>query len=450
MSATMKHSGSIDSKDRLFFAGNIVFRPYPDGWLVVSIQSANWIVIRSAMQKELLERLIEGSTIGELMPMIQSESDLSQLKSLLSAIFARDFARTDAPPQTNYLEGYKMLNCYLTNACNLRCKHCFMRSGIPLKDELPASEWKRILEEFHNAGGVSVTFSGGEPLMNRDFDKILKFAHSIDLNTTVLTNGLLWTEERIQELSPTITEIQVSIDGVDESSNAKVRGKGHFDRIVSTVVGFANAGVRTSVATTFTFDNLQDDTAARYKSFVEAVKSKCTSPVFFKLSKKILAGRNTNYTQEENRTYYNRIVEIERSIDSGALFNNFIEGHSPNMVENNCGFGGISIGADGEVYFCNRISEVDSYGNIQGKPIAQFIKLGHELHLKTAVDNLTPCRECHLRYICDGGCRIDECNFKGRIKGFDGDLRQIACNEENRKRLEQKMIDSFNFFYTFK
>lgn len=445
----MKQSGSVNSNDRFFFADEIVFRPCKEGFLVVSVPTANWLVLRSDIQKRILQQLIDGHTIGDVYTSLNTPDEQHHFSQLLAAITARDFARTDHAPTPQYLEGYRMLNIYLTNACNLRCDHCFMRSGTPLENELPAEEWCRILSEFKENGGQSVTFSGGEPLMNRDFDDILIHASSLQLETTVLSNGILWTQDRISKLAPHISQIQISIDGFDEPSNAKVRGAGHFDRIVRNIIAFANSGVRTSVATTFTFQNLQDDTAARYAEFVSNIKSQCQHPVFFKLSKKILQGRNTHYSEEQNREFFHRIIEIEQAIDPNARFNNFMEGHSPNLVERNCGFGGISISADGEVYFCNRISEVESYGNIRSKSLKPFMVQGHQIHLQTSVDHLSPCVSCHLRYICCGGCRIDECNFQGKLHHHVGPLHQTKCNDEFITTTEQKMVDGFLFYYKF-
>lgn len=445
----MKQSGSVNSTDRFFFADEIVFRPCKEGFLVVSVPTANWLVLRSDFQKRILQQLIDGHTIGDAYNSLANPDEQRLFSQLLAAITAREFARTDHAPIPRYLEGYRMLNIYLTNACNLRCDHCFMRSGKPLKNELPADEWCRILSEFKANGGQSVTFSGGEPLMNPSFDDILIHASSLKLDTTVLSNGILWTPERISKLSSHISQIQISIDGFDETSNAKVRGAGHFDRIVRNVIAFANNGVRTSVATTFTFQNLQDDAAARYADFVNDIKSQCHHPVFFKLSKKVLQGRNTHYTEDQNREFFHRIMDIEQSIDPNARFNNFMEGHTPNLVERNCGFGGISIGADGEVYFCNRISEVESYGNIRDNSLKPFMEQGHQLHLQTSADHLSPCSTCHLRYICCGGCRIDDCDFKGKLKNHAGPLHQLKCNDESIAALEQKMIDGFFFYYKF-
>ena len=445
----MRQHSELQSTDHLIFADEIIFRPCDEGWLVVSVHTANWLVIKSDYQKHLLQQLISGMSIGEVYTSLQGPNELSQFKQLLAAITARSFAGINTLPVPQYLEGYRMLNIYLTNACNLRCDHCFMRSGKPLENELPKSEWLRILTEFHLQGGQSVTLSGGEPLMNHDFDDIIKHASTLGLETTVLSNGILWTEERINQLAPYISQIQISIDGFDEASNAKVRGKGHFDRIVRNVILFANAGIRTSVATTFTFQNLQHDAAERYQQMVAHIKSMCQHPVFFKLSKKVLQGRNTHYTETQNKEFFLRVQEIEHKLAPDAKYNNFMEGHSPNLIERNCGFGGISIGADGEVYYCNRISEVDSYGNINSMPIKPFMDQGHQLHLQTSVDNLSPCSACHLRYICCGGCRIDECNFQGKLRNHTGPLYQVKCNDDQIHLLERKMIDSYLFYYKF-
>ena len=142
-------------------------------------------------------------------------------------------------------------------------------------------------------------------------------------------------------------------------------------------------------------------------------------------------------------------MEIEKQLDPNSSLSNFMEGHSPNLVERNCGFGGISIGSDGEIYFCNRTSEVETYGNIHNSPLKPYMKLGHKIHLQTSVENISPCKNCDLRFICCGGCRIDEYNFHGKLKKHKGPLIQTKCTEETKRALERKMIDSFLYHITF-
>lgn len=444
----MKYSRTLQSTERFYFPKDIFYRNCNEGWLVVAVSTANWLVI-TGFQKQILEHLIEGMSIGEILPLITGGQQQKEFQQLLAAITAREFGNTKAAPSPIMTDVTQQITCYLTNSCNLCCDHCFMHSGKPLTKELSKEEWLRLLTDFHLKGGQNVTFTGGEPLMHRDFESILKHAHKLGLTTTVLSNGTLWTEKTISRLSPFISEIQISIDGFDELSNAKVRGTGHFDDVVTNIIRFANTGIRTSVATTFTLKNLQQDAGHQYRCMVEDIKAQSRYPIFFKLSKKILQGRNTNYTEEENRTYYNRIMEIEYAVDPNARYNNFMEGHTPNSITKNCGFGGISIGADGKVYYCNRLSEVESYGNINELPIESFIEQGKWLNNSTSVENLYPCNTCHLRYICYGGCRIEECNFHGKLKSHRGPMKQIKCSQETISQLEQRMIDSYLYYYKF-
>ena len=325
-----------------------------------------------------------------------------------------------------------------------------MLSGNKLENELTLGDWMKVLTSFKENGGEFVTFSGGEPLMFKNFSQIISHAHDLGLKSTVLSNGLLWSDKLIHELAPFIDEIQFSLDGVDEETNSMVRGSGHFEKVVDTIVKFANAGVKTSVATTFTYDNLNENTQTRYKNLVDLIKEKTSGKdVFFKLSKKLLPGRDVHFTAEENEKYSAIIKDIEKHVDENADYENFLAGHTANLVAINCGLGGISVSSDGNVYFCNRINEMESFGNVTEKPMSFFMEKGKEIHLATSVDNVIPCKDCELRYICDGGCRIDDFDFAGKIQSSVLPYHQISCNNEKKNKLKKRMIDSFNYFYKF-
>lgn len=67
-------------------------------------------------------------------------------------------------------------NFELTPRCNFRCKMCYVRldaEEIPLQGrELSTAEWIRLGEQAVDAGTLSVTLTGGEPLMRPDFAEI--------------------------------------------------------------------------------------------------------------------------------------------------------------------------------------------------------------------------------------------------------------------------------------
>lgn len=438
-------NGELNYDDILHFPNEIVVEKINNFYLIIAVQTANWIVLYNARQMDFLNMLRSGKCVGDIIETVDSEEAMGDLKIVLAAIFARRFAGVNAEVAKEYLEGYKMLNIYITNACNLKCKHCFMLSGNKLENELTLGDWMKVLTSFKENGGEFVTFSGGEPLMFKNFPQIISHVHDLGLKSTVLSNGLLWSDKLIHELAPFIDEIQFSLDGVDEETNSMVRGSGHFEKVVDTIVKFANAGVKTSVATTFTYDNLNENTQTRYKNLVDLIKEKTSGKdVFFKLSKKLLPGRDVHFTAEENEKYSAIIKDIEKHVDENADYENFLAGHTANLVAINCGLGGISVSSDGNVYFCNRINEMESFGNVTEKPMSFFMEKGKEIHLATSVDNVIPCKDCELRYICDGGCRIDDFDFAGKIQSSVLPYHQISCNNEKKNKLKKRMIDSFN------
>lgn len=443
-------NGELDYDDILHFPEEIVVEKINDFYLVIAVQTANWIVLYNSRQIDFLNMLRSGKCVGDAIETVDSEEAMGDLKIVLAAIFARKFAGVNSEVTKEYLEGYKMLNIYITNACNLKCKHCFMLSGKKLENELTLGDWMKVLTSFKENGGEFVTFSGGEPLMFKNFPQIISHAHDLGLKSTVLSNGLLWSDKLIHDLAPFIDEIQFSLDGVDEETNSMVRGSGHFEKVVDTIVKFANAGVKTSVATTFTYDNLNENTQTRYKNLVDLIKEKTSGKdVFFKLSKKLLPGRDVHFTAEENEKYSAIIKDIEKHVDENADYENFLAGHTANLVAINCGLGGISVSSDGNVYFCNRINEMESFGDVTEKPMSFFMEKGKEIHLATSVENVIPCKDCELRYICDGGCRIDDFDFAGKIQSSALPYHQISCNDEKKNKLKKRMIDSFNYFYKF-
>jgi len=86
-----------------------------------------------------------------------------------------------------------------TKQCNLRCKHCYENAGPkPAPDELTTEEAKRAIDEFANAGVVALSFSGGEPLVRKDFFEVAKYAAEKEFYVSVASNGTLITKEAAQ------------------------------------------------------------------------------------------------------------------------------------------------------------------------------------------------------------------------------------------------------------
>jgi uncharacterized protein len=68
------------------------------------------------------------------------------------------------------------------------------------------------------------------------------------------------------------------------------------------------------------------------------------------------------------------------------------------------------INPDGNVYPCHVYANQDYYfGNIYEKNLKEIINSKKYLDLRGInVDKIEKCRECAMRYLCGGGCRVWE------------------------------------------
>lgn len=123
----------------------------------------------------------------------------------------------------------------LTNQCNLRCKHCYLAASPQGKHTLAAALVRRALNEFASIGGLSVAFSGGEPLLHPEWLSLVKHARAINLNTVVVTNGSLLDGDTISFFKQLDVTVALSIDGARETTHDSIRGSGSFSMALSVL-----------------------------------------------------------------------------------------------------------------------------------------------------------------------------------------------------------------------
>ncbi|MDK2940139.1 MAG: hypothetical protein PWQ51_2304 [Methanolobus sp.] len=139
-----------------------------------------------------------------------------------------------------------------TYNCNLRCVHCFAdaaycagaKSGI-LPGELGLEDWKKIIDNIHDAGVFDIFVSGGECMMRQDIFGILEYIHSKGMGFFLLSNGTLITEEKAKQLKEVgCLKIECNMDGATAESYDAFRGvKGSYNMTVRGIKACLNAGI---------------------------------------------------------------------------------------------------------------------------------------------------------------------------------------------------------------
>ncbi len=128
-----------------------------------------------------------------------------------------------------------MLYLYLTEGCNLACRHCWLAPKLDVDGTkfptLPVDRLDGILAEAKPLGLSGVKLTGGEPLLHPEITKILEITRREELGLTIETNGVLCTPDLAAEIEKSEKRfVSVSIDGTDTETHEAVRGiKGSFE-----------------------------------------------------------------------------------------------------------------------------------------------------------------------------------------------------------------------------
>lgn len=145
----------------------------------------------------------------------------------------------------------------VTQACNLRCTHCFNSSGAKPKNELTMGERLLVIEDLAKAGIQEIRFTGGEPLILNGIEELLARANSLNLRTSMGTNAVLATAKKVEGLTKFLHMAVVSIDGT-EGRHDVIRGKGTFKKTIAGMDNFLSRGIKVRVNTVLVRSNILD------------------------------------------------------------------------------------------------------------------------------------------------------------------------------------------------
>lgn len=408
----------IDLEKKFVIPQNFHITDYRQYKIVIAPDTAKWIVLENEKQVNFF-LLLRDNTLGEALKKT-NEIDKIDAQKVIIQIVARDFENSNV-----HSVAYNRLHFYLTNACNLHCPHCYMFSGTKTNNELSTKEIKDILLGYNKHGGISVTFSGGEICMRPDLLEIIEYSSEIGLSIELLTNGTLWKKEMIEKVAPLIERVQISIDGYDEEENKKIRGEGSFAKSLKCVDEFLKLGTKTEIAITPRFDNFLDSNVKKYVEFGQyMLKKYIGKPFAVHYNGELLDGRNIHLSKEQSLEYSCIVEDMLRLCSGSDYDDSFIKFHKERGIQDNCLFGNINISSTGDIYACPAITYLKPYANIRNVNFEYIWNLSNKIKKLSNVDNLLPCKNCELKYICGG-----ECRYKHFQKLVNGDMDKMDAKD---------------------
>lgn len=129
----------------------------------------------------------------------------------------------------------KRLQILPTMRCNYRCLMCFQSEDVhkngPELDFAIMEKIERILPYVK-----SVYFTGGEPLLYHEYDRMIGMLQKYKCDLSISTNGSLMSGKRLEMLFKAMHTVKISLDAATPETYAKIRRGGDFSRVVRNII----------------------------------------------------------------------------------------------------------------------------------------------------------------------------------------------------------------------
>ena len=124
---------NIDGSRKYIFPSDIFVKIFEGFAVIVSPSNGNWIVLDSQIQ------------IDQVLKVYPTYSD--DMNKVLEQVEGRLFEHSFIPDEDGF-----SLRIYLTNNCNLRCKHCFVFAANAFENELSMDEINKLIYRCNESG----------------------------------------------------------------------------------------------------------------------------------------------------------------------------------------------------------------------------------------------------------------------------------------------------------
>ena len=146
-----------------------------------------------------------------------------------------------------------LCNYYLTYRCNATCGFCdIWERPSPY---VTLENFRQNVRDLKALGVKVIDFTGGEPLLHRQLDELLREAKNQGMITTVTTNGLLYPKyaERLYGL---IDMLHFSLDSPIREEHDQSRGVKCFDKVMQSIEIARSLGERPDILFTVFEENI--------------------------------------------------------------------------------------------------------------------------------------------------------------------------------------------------
>lgn len=280
----------------------------------------------------------------------------------------------------------------ITDRCNLACKHCSYNAKLchNTTEKITYEKLKKRLKKILELKPTSIIFTGGEPMIRSDFIEISRWLKTrFNGRMILMTNGTLIAKKNVGHIIELFSQIDISIDGVDENTCSQIRGTGVFSQVINTVELLQKNGF-TKISLSMV------DTHVTHKfidQFYTLNRKLNTYPVLRSFSE---VGRGEINKEQLHLRQQDYLEESQKSSET------YDKNYRKRIKASGCGAGrGVFfVDYDGSVYGCASLREL-GYKLGEVEHIEKVVDLNNNnIYIKMIEKIPEKCKRCDVNIFC--------------------------------------------------
>lgn len=337
--------------------------------------------------------------------------------------------------QNNPVSGKKAMRSpkkiiwYITKKCNLLCRHCFIDGGLNPEPEFSTHDATKVIDALGQMKVLYLSFSGGEPFMRSDIFELAGYAADYGMRVDIATNGTLINRKLAKRIAGSkIFQVQVSIDGTEAVHDSFRGKKGAFSKSAEAVRRMLDAGVIVSISHTVRKGNINETQWVIDWAMYTGCAGIKLIP-FFPVGRGMKNASEYMVSRKEIKQLYTMISAMRKYVPVGFhIYSEMEYGNDPEYQGRTgtvqvcpAGKESMIIYPDGTVFACPFLTDYP-VGKLPEDQIEKIWNDAPVLKFLRKTDASTigePCRVCHYKTTCGGGCRAAAYCFQFSIGAAD-------------------------------
>lgn len=322
------------------------------------------------------------------------------------------------------------LYLHMTPRCNLKCPYCYNQENRHQLWRTPVAGFERfaaLIDEARELGFTDLKLTGGEALLNKDTLPLARHARQRGLRVNLLTNGTLVDEAAAREIAEAVDSVSLSLDSAHPEEHDAVRGKKTWEKVMQAIRLLKKAGVYflhlNAVVTPVNKDSIEEFLEFAWDELEAQKVTLAPTGIDVPDPTGTWGAKPHMLSMEDMWGVYGSQRRFQRR--KAAEQPPIIPRDSLRRTQCGVGNGLVSVDSNGDLYPCQTMHLPEmKCGNVFETSLREILE-GSDL-LRDArtmtVDRLDDCPSCPMRYICNGGCRMEAYSREGKLDARNHDL----------------------------